>query len=37
MSVNVQNGTPRDGPSLCDSWANVHVARGYRTSEAVVA
>ena len=36
MSVNVKNGTPIDGPSLCETCANAHIQRGHRLSEEIV-
>ena len=36
MSVNVKDGTPLYGPSLCDSCCNAHIVRGYRLNEKVV-
>jgi hypothetical protein len=36
MSVYVRNGTPIDGPSLCETCCNAHVQRGYRLSEEIV-
>ena len=37
MSVNVKNGTPFNGASLCDTCTNAHVVKGYRASDEVVA
>ena len=36
MSVNVRNGTPMHGPSLCETCCNGHIARGYLLGEEVV-
>lgn len=36
MSVNVKNGTPLHGPSLCETCSHAHIERGYRTSEELV-
>jgi hypothetical protein len=36
MSVNVKNGTPTHGPSLCDTCSRSLVVKGYRQSEHVV-
>jgi hypothetical protein len=36
MSVNVKNGTPLHGPSLCETCSNAHIQRGYRASEELV-
>lgn len=36
MAFHVKNGTPLDGPSLCETCANSLVARGYRETEALV-
>jgi hypothetical protein len=36
MSVNVKDGTPVYGPSLCETCCNAHVQRGYRASEEIV-
>jgi hypothetical protein len=36
MSVNVKNGTPTHGPSLCDTCFRSLVVKGYRESEKVV-
>ena len=36
MSVNIKNGTPTHGPSLCDTCFRSHVYKGYRHSEQVV-
>jgi hypothetical protein len=33
MSVNVKNGTPIHGPSLCESCRHAHVLRGFSESE----
>lgn len=33
MDIYVRNGTPLDGPSLCDSCANGHIQKGYRIGE----
>jgi hypothetical protein len=33
MSVNVRNGTPIHGPSLCDSCMHAHVLRGFSESK----
>lgn len=35
MSVNVRNGTPIHGPSLCATCVHAHIERGYRESEQV--
>lgn len=36
MSVNVKNGTPMHGPSLCETCMRAHLVKGYRESEVVV-
>jgi hypothetical protein len=36
MSVNVKNGTPMYGPSLCETCERAHIVKGYRESEIVV-
>ena len=36
MGIYVRNGTPLDGPSLCESCANGHIAKGYRIAEEIV-
>lgn len=36
MSVYVRNGTPIDGPSLCETCSYAHIQRGYRLSEEIV-
>ncbi len=36
MSVNVKNGTPMHGPSLCETCERAHIMKGYRESELVV-
>jgi len=36
MSVYVKNGTPLQGPSLCETCVNAHIERGYRESETLV-
>jgi len=36
MSVNIKNGTPTHGPSLCDTCFRSLVVKGYRESEKVV-
>jgi hypothetical protein len=36
MAINVKNGTPMHGPSLCDTCVHAHIERGYRESEAVI-
>ncbi len=36
MAINVRNGTPVHGPSLCDTCVHAHIERGYRESEAVI-
>jgi hypothetical protein len=33
MSVNVKDGTPMHGPSLCESCMHAHVLRGFSESE----
>jgi len=35
MSVNVKNGTPMHGPSLCETCTRAHVAKGFRQSPSV--
>jgi len=35
MSVNVKDGTPLYGPSLCETCSNAHIAKGYRLGEEV--
>jgi hypothetical protein len=36
MGVNVKNGTPMHGPSLCETCVRAHIAKGYRESEVLV-
>jgi hypothetical protein len=36
MSVNVKNGTPMHGPSLCETCTRAHVAKGFRESQVLV-
>lgn len=36
MAINVKNGTPMHGQSLCDTCTNAHIAKGYRASEKLV-
>jgi hypothetical protein len=36
MGVNVKDGTPVYGPSLCESCSNGHIQKGYRISEEIV-
>src|ERR1700733_8733765 len=36
MGVYVRNGTPLDGPSLCETCANAQVTKGYRIGEELV-
>ncbi|MGO9588698.1 MAG: hypothetical protein ACLP3K_01455 [Candidatus Acidiferrales bacterium] len=36
MSVNVKDGTPVYGPSLCETCVNAHVERGYRETDLVI-
>jgi hypothetical protein len=36
MSINVKNGTPMHGPSLCETCTRAHIARGYRESQVLV-
>ena len=36
MGVNVKNGTPLNGPSLCESCTYAHIVKGYGESETVV-
>jgi hypothetical protein len=36
MSVNVKNGTPMHGPSLCETCESAHIVKGYRESELLV-
>jgi hypothetical protein len=36
MGVNVKNGTPVHGPSLCETCDRAHIMKGYRESELVV-
>ena len=36
MSINIKNGTPTHGPSLCDTCSRSLIAKGYRQSEQVV-
>lgn len=33
MGVYVRNGTPIDGPSLCETCTNARIVRGYRLGE----
>jgi hypothetical protein len=33
MGVNIKNGTPLHGPSLCETCTNAHIEKGYRESE----
>jgi hypothetical protein len=37
MEINVKDGTPLYGPSLCESCSNAHIQKGYRISEELVA
>lgn len=36
MSINVKNGTPLHGPSLCETCSYAHIEKGYRVSEEAV-
>jgi len=36
MSINVKNGTPLHGSSLCGSCTHAHIQKGYRVSEEAV-
>lgn len=36
MSVKVKNGTPVNGPSLCETCTRAHFVKGYRESEVSV-
>ena len=36
MNVNVKNGTPMHGPSLCETCDRAHIVKGYRQNEMVV-
>ena len=36
MDIYIKNGTPLDGPSLCETCSRGFVARGYRESEITV-
>lgn len=36
MTLNVKNGTPMHGPSLCGTCTNAHIEKGYRASEKLV-
>lgn len=36
MDVYVKNGTPLDGPSLCETCTQAFIARGYRKSDELV-
>jgi hypothetical protein len=36
MSIHIKNGTPLDGPPLCDSCAEAHIERGYKQNELLV-
>lgn len=36
MAINVKNGTPIHGPSLCESCVNAHIRRGYGATEKVI-
>jgi hypothetical protein len=36
MAVNVKNGTPVHGASLCETCLNAQIIRGYRASEEIV-
>ena len=36
MGVNVKNGTPMHGPSLCETCDRAHIVKGYRESEILV-
>jgi hypothetical protein len=33
MSVYVKNGTPLDGPPLCESCSHAHIVKGYRLGD----
>ncbi len=35
MGVYIKDGTPLDGPSICDSCAYAHIVKGYRIGEHV--
>jgi hypothetical protein len=36
MSLNIKDGTPTHGPSLCDTCLRSHIFKGYRQSEQIV-
>jgi hypothetical protein len=36
MSINVKNGTPLHGPSLCETCTHAHIEKGYRVSDEAV-
>lgn len=36
MSVQVKDGTPVFGPSLCETCSNAHIEKGYRESEQLI-
>lgn len=36
MSIHIKNGTPLEGPSLCESCSRSHVVKGYRQNEQLV-
>ena len=36
MGVYVKNGTPLNGPALCDSCSYAHIRKGYRMGEELV-
>ena len=36
MSVNVKNGTPIHGPSLCETCVHAHIGKGFRVTEQFV-
>lgn len=36
MAINVKNGTPMHGPSLCETCMRAQIIRGYRASEEIV-
>ena len=36
MGLDIKNGTPTHGPSLCDTCFRSHIFKGYRHSEQIV-
>jgi hypothetical protein len=36
MSVYIKNGTPLNGPALCETCSYAHIRKGYRVGEEIV-